>query len=64
MSIELLFGVLISSLGTIILILIHQVLNTINEIKQEIKILQNLEQRITRLEEFREHFAGCINFKR
>jgi len=43
-------GCLMSGIGGIMLLLISQVLNSIKELKEEIKILQRLESRIAVLE--------------
>lgn len=58
------YQVLVTSVGTLILILIRQVLATIKELKEEIKILSHLDSRLTAVEEFKQHFKGCTNFKR
>jgi len=64
MTAELIIGCLISGIGAIMLILISQVLSSIKEVKEEIKILQSLENRIVILEEFKKHFQGCKNFEK
>lgn len=61
--IQIFIGCLMSGIGTLILILISQVLSSIKEVKEEIKILQRMEVRIASLEEFKRHFEGCSNFK-
>ena len=59
----LIIGFLVTGIGSVMLILINQVLTSIKELKEEINVLKTLNSRIASLEEFREHFKGCINLK-
>lgn len=56
------FAILISVIGTLLLVILNSVLNQIKEVKQEIKILQSLDGRIKVLESQMEHFDGCKNY--
>lgn len=62
-AVLLIMGCLVAGIGSVMLVLINQVLTSIKELKEEINILKNLNSRIASLEEFREHFKGCVNFK-
>lgn len=56
------FAILITAIGTLLLVILTSVLNQIKEVKEEIKILQNLDGRIKVLESQMQHFDGCKNF--
>jgi len=50
MDIQNIILILLSIIGTLVILLFNLIYQSINELKKEIKIIQHLENRITKLE--------------